>query len=37
MVSNNLTTEQIKIVKVAIGEMDENWVGKNQFYYIRLE
>lgn len=27
----------IKIVKVEVGEMDENWVGKNKYYWFRLE
>lgn len=37
MLENNFTSDQVKIVKVAIGESDDNWIGKNKHYRLRLE
>jgi hypothetical protein len=37
MEANSFNSDQIKIVKVPIGDLDENWVGSNEFYRLRLE
>jgi len=37
LIESDLTIDQLKVIKVPIGDLDENWVGKNEYYRLRLE